>query len=173
MFSQTTEYAIRALIEIATRPQGKLILASELGDVLGIPNHYLSKILQQLVRKRLLNSVRGRQGGFSLARPAAEIRLREIVEPFEDMHRYEECILGQAVCSDAGACPLHDFWGEVRERYLSELDRRTLQDLSEYQLKRLTAMNPGLFKRVGSVPGKSSVRGKAVSKKPKRVGNAK
>lgn len=173
MFSQTTEYAIRALIEIATRPTDRQVLASELGDTLGIPQHYLSKILQQLVRRRVLNSVRGRQGGFSLARPAEEIRLREIVEPFEDMKRYEECILGQPVCSDAGACPLHEFWGDVRERYLDELDRRSLKDLSDYQLKRLTSMNAGLFKRVGSVPGKASLRGKAVSKKPKRVGNAK
>jgi Rrf2 family protein len=169
MFSQTTEYAIRALIEIATRPQDQQVLASELGDALQIPNHYLSKILQQLVRKRLLNSVRGRQGGFRLARPAAEIRLREIVEPFEDMKRYEECILGQSVCSDAGACPLHDFWGDVRQRYLDELDNKSLQDLSDYQIRRLTAMNPGLFKRVGSVPGKVSLRTRSAGKKSKRA----
>ena len=167
MLTQTTEYAIRALIEISTRPEGQHALAGELGETLGIPPHYLSKILQQLVRVRVLKSVRGRQGGFSLAKPARTIRLREIVEPFDDMKKYEECILGQPVCSEAGACPLHEYWSEVRTRYLIELDSRTLQDLADYQMRRLESMNPGLFKRVGSVPGKVSMKESApTSRKP-------
>jgi len=160
MFSQTTEYAIRALIEIATRADGKHVLAAELAEALDIPQHYLSKILQQLVRTRVLKSVRGRQGGFSLNKSAGSIHLREVVAPFEDLKKYEECILGQPVCNEAGACPLHDFWKSVRERWLIELDRKTLQDLSEFQLARLNSMNAGLFKRVGSVPGKASIKAK-------------
>lgn len=159
MFSQTTEYAIRALIEIATRPGDKPVLAADVGEALGIPTHYLSKILQQLVRTRVLKSVRGRQGGFNLARAPEKIRLREIVEPFEDLRKCEECILGQPVCSEAGACPLHDFWGEVRVRYLNELDSRTLKDLSDYQLKKLSAMGTGLRNRLPSVPGQTVLRG--------------
>ncbi|MCA8913279.1 MAG: Rrf2 family transcriptional regulator [Planctomycetes bacterium] len=158
MFSQTTEYAVRALIEIATRPDDKPILAGTLAETLDIPHHYLAKILQQLVRTRVLKSVRGRQGGFSLNKPAGNIRLRDIVQPFEDLHKFEECILGQPVCSEAGACPLHDFWGDVRKRWLDELDTKTLQDLSFYQLRRLNNMNAGLFKRVGKVPGKTSLK---------------
>ncbi|MBZ0136814.1 MAG: Rrf2 family transcriptional regulator [Planctomycetes bacterium] len=165
MFSQTSEYAIRALIEIATRPEGEHVLSSELGESLGIPQHYLSKILQQLVRTRVLKSVRGRSGGFRLARSAADIRLRDIVEPFEDLKKCEECILGQPVCSDAGACPLHDFWGDVRERYVNELETKSLADLTDYQLKKLGSMNAGLFKRVGSVPGKESLKQKSKRKK--------
>lgn len=163
MFSQTSEYAIRAMIEISTRPDGELVLASDLGDALGIPAHYLSKILQQLVRARVLKSTRGRNGGFGLARPAANIKLRDIVAPFEDLKKYEECILGQPVCNEAGACPLHDFWKDVRERYVDELKTKSLHDLKEFQLKQLSAMNPGLFKKVGTVPGKLSLRRQADS----------
>jgi Rrf2 family transcriptional regulator, iron-sulfur cluster assembly transcription factor len=161
MFSQTVEYAVRAAIDIATRPEGKKVLASEMAESLGIPAHYLSKILQQLARSRVLKSVRGRQGGFSLARPADKIRLREIIEPFEDMRKYEECILGQPVCSEAGACPLHDFWGEVRERYLHELETRTLAELSEFQLTHLMAMSPRMRRKVGHVPGKAAIKDKS------------
>ncbi|MCA8917646.1 MAG: Rrf2 family transcriptional regulator [Planctomycetes bacterium] len=169
MFSQTTEYAIRALIEIATRPEGEQVLAGELAESLNIPQHYLSKLLQQLVRTRVLKSVRGRNGGFSLSRPAAKVCLREVVEPFEDLKKFEDCILGQKVCSDAGACPLHEFWKNVRERYLEELDSKTLQDLSTYQLRRLDSMKAGLLKRVGSVPGKVSMRAKATRAKPAKA----
>jgi Rrf2 family protein len=159
MFSQTTEYAIRAAIDIATRPEGEQVLASHLGDALGIPIHYLSKILQQLVRARVLTSVRGRKGGFRLARPAEKIKLREIVAPFEDLKKYEECILGQAVCSEAGACPLHDFWGTVRERYLVEIETKTLQDLADFQLKVLSAATPGLRRKLQTAPGMEVLRG--------------
>lgn len=160
MFSQTTEYAIRAAIDIATRPEGEQVLAAQLGEALGIPHHYLSKILQQLVRARVLTSVRGRRGGFRLAKPAAKIKLREIVAPFEDLKKCEECILGQPVCSEAGACPLHDFWGDVRERYLHELDTKTLEELARFQLKVLTAATPGLRRKLQSAPGVDALKGK-------------
>lgn len=160
MFSQTSEYATRALIEIATRPDNELVLASQIGDALGIPAHYLSKILQQLVRSRILKSVRGRNGGFGLARPPGNIKLRDIIAPFEDLKKYDECILGQPVCNEAGACPLHDFWSVVRERYMDELKTKSLNDLREFQINQLNSMNPGLFRRVGAVPGKQTLRRK-------------
>lgn len=153
MFSQTTEYAIRAMIDITTRPAGENVLAAQLGKSLGIPTHYLSKILQQLVRARVLKSVRGRQGGFSLARAPERIKLKEIVAPFEDLRKCEECILGQPVCSDAGACPLHDFWADVRTRYLDELNSRTLAELGEFQLRRLSTMSASMRGKLQSAPG--------------------
>lgn len=169
MFSQTSEYAIRALIEIATREEGEHVLSAELGESLGIPPHYLSKILQQLVRTRVLKSVRGRSGGFRLARPASSIVLRDIVEPFEDMRKYEECILGQPVCTEAGACPLHEFWKDVRERYIEELETKSLADVKDFQIKMLSTMNAGEFKRVGSVPGKTTLQPKPKKKTPKKT----
>jgi Rrf2 family protein len=70
-FNQTCEYAIRAMMEIARRPQGEYVLAKDLADKLDIPHHYLSKILQQLVRSRILESTRGRLGRLS---PHAQAR---------------------------------------------------------------------------------------------------
>lgn len=165
MFSQTSEYAIRALIEIATRPTEGPVLSADLAKALGIPAQYLSKLLQSLVRTRVLKSVRGRQGGFSLAKSASSIKLRDIIAPFEDLRKYEECILGQPVCNEAGACPLHDFWSVVREQYVQQLSTKTLQDLADYQLDKLHTMNAGLFRRVGSVPGKQAVKDQKAEQK--------
>ncbi len=72
-------------------------------------------------------------------------------------------MLGQAVCSDAGACPLHEFWAEVRERFLEEIDDKTLEDLAEFQLSHLSSMNAGLRRRVGNVPGKAVLKGRKSS----------
>jgi Rrf2 family protein len=133
LFSLTTEYAIRVMNEIALHEGDDFLLARDLAEDLGLPRQYLSKILQQLVRARLLESTRGRLGGFKLARAPKDIRLFEIVAPFEDLKKTDECILGAATCSDAGACPLHDFWKAVKTRYKRELDTRTLADLARHE----------------------------------------
>ncbi len=133
MFNQTCEYAIRAAIEIARRPKTEFVLAKELAEDLGLPHHYLSKILQQLVRSRVLESTRGRLGGFKLLRDPDQVKLVEIVAPFDDLKKKDECILGQAVCSDARACPLHEFWSDARARYLGELDQKTLGDFARFE----------------------------------------
>ncbi|CAG1771556.1 Putative HTH-type transcriptional regulator [uncultured bacterium] len=135
MFSQTCEYAIRAMIEIAKRPRDEFVLARDLSEKLQIPHQYLSKILQQLVRVRVLESTRGRLGGFKLTRKPSELLLLEIVSPFEDIQKTEECILGEAKCSDATACPLHEFWKSVRGQYQQELTTRTLEDFAKFERK--------------------------------------
>ena len=133
MFSQTTEYAVRAMIELARDPKRAQVLAADLAERLGIPHHYLAKILQLLVRARLLNSTRGRLGGFAMAREAKEITLYEVIAPFEDLAKLDECILGEATCTDDRACPLHNYWKSARERYLQELEQRNLSELAEFQ----------------------------------------
>lgn len=132
-FNQTCEYAIRAMMEIARRPQGDYVLAKDLADKLDIPHHYLSKILQQLVRSRILESTRGRLGGFRLMRKPEDILLLDLVSPFEDVQKTEECVLGEAKCSDATACPLHEFWKSVRTRYEEQLHTKTLAEFAKFE----------------------------------------
>jgi len=133
LISQTTEYAIRAMIELARQPEDSAMLARELTEKTGIPQFYLSKILHALTRQRLLTSNRGRGGGFRLSRPANEISLAMVVEHFEDLRSNSECLLGRPRCSDAEACPMHEFWKEMRERYVRELETRTLEDLAAHE----------------------------------------
>lgn len=133
LISQTTEYAIRAMIELARQPDDVALLARELTEKTGVPQFYLSKILHALARHRLLTSIRGRGGGFRLSRPASEITLAMVVEHFEDLRSNSECLLGRPRCSDAEACPMHEFWKEMRERYVKELETRTLADLAAHE----------------------------------------
>jgi len=63
MLSQTAEYALRAVLFLADRPNGQPVRVEEIGGVLGMPSAYLSKILNTLVRARILTSLRGRHGG--------------------------------------------------------------------------------------------------------------
>ena len=112
--------------------EGSFHLARELGERLGIPAPFLAKILQPLVARGIVHSQRGRSGGFRLAKTADAIRLYEIVDSQEHMGRARTCLLGQSECSDERACPLHEFWADACQRYLTVLADRTLQDLADF-----------------------------------------
>ncbi len=105
MFSSTLEYALRAVTWMAARP-GEGLTAGRIAEATQVPEDYLSKVLQQLVRGEVLVSQRGRHGGFQLARPAAEISMLAVVNAVEPIPRIGKCPLG---LREHGVvlCPLH------------------------------------------------------------------
>lgn len=132
MFSQTSEYAIRALTVLARYPREQFVLVSTLADSADLPHHYLSKILQNLVRRDILESRKGSRGGFRLARQADDITLYDVVDAIDHLNRPRRCILGQAECSDERACPLHTFWRDLHDHYLNTLKNTSLGDLVRF-----------------------------------------
>lgn len=132
MLSRSSEYAIRALTFLAQHESdGQHYLARDMAEQLGIPAPFLGKVLQPLVTRGLLHSQRGRSGGFRLDRPAAEIRLIQIVEAEENLAPADVCLLGQQVCDDAHACPLHDTWMKLSKGFHDRLRNTSLRDLVE------------------------------------------
>ena len=118
MITTTGEYALRAMARIAQHPARQYALARDLGKELDIPGNYLSKVLQSLARAGLLDSQRGRNGGFRLARAPQDIKLFDILSAVEPMQRYETCILGHKECRDSDACPIHFMWKKARDKVL-------------------------------------------------------
>jgi Rrf2 family protein len=116
VLSQTAEYALRAVLAIAAEPEGPAVGAGRLAGVLWIPQNYLSKTLHQLARAGVLESTRGKLGGFRLARPAKQISLLDVVQPFDDVAGRRTCLMGRAVCSDYNACVAHERWKLVAEQ---------------------------------------------------------
>lgn len=115
IFSRTSQYAIQALIYLATQPSGRRVLNREIAQNLGVPSAYLAKILQGLSREKLLHSSRGRCGGFSLRPGAGKTSLLDIVLLTEGARVDRECLLGLKVCKDETACPLHRKWKPVKK----------------------------------------------------------
>lgn len=113
IISQTAEYAIRAMSAISTLPDGVKIRATELGRATGIPAPYLSKILRRLVLAELLVSQKGQGGGFSLARPAAEIPFIDILNAVDVFPTDGRCAFGWGNCDQLLPCPLHDAWSRL------------------------------------------------------------
>ncbi len=105
MFSQTTEYAMRAMAWLALSPE-RLVPTVELAGKTQVPTHYLAKVLQQLAGADLIVGRRGVRGGYKLSRPAKDISLLEVVQAVADVKRITSCPLG---LSNHGPnlCPLH------------------------------------------------------------------
>lgn len=133
MFSQASEYALRALTELARCKPGDCVLTQDIADFLDVPVHYLGKILQTLTRRGILESQRGRFGGFRLARDPREISAYDVVAELDDMRKFESCILGETACSDEHPCPFHTIWTEMRENFLRKLRETTMMDLAVFE----------------------------------------
>jgi Rrf2 family protein len=131
MFSTTTEYALRALAALARVPRGTPMLARELAAAADVPSSYLSKVLAQLVRARVIGATRGARGGYTLARPASAIYLSEVVQPFESNRGLTDCLFGGGrQCSESAPCTAHAAWRRVRTAYVDFLQETTLADVS-------------------------------------------
>lgn len=130
--SQTTGYAIRALCCVQ-RAGPRRILSRQVARATGIPPAYLSKLLHALGQYGLILTKRGYRGGFSLARPAQQISLLEIVDAIEGPRWRRGCLLGLAECSDERACPAHAYWKQARQELESQLRELTLARVAEFE----------------------------------------
>ncbi|MCA8913278.1 MAG: RrF2 family transcriptional regulator [Planctomycetes bacterium] len=133
MFSQASEYALRALTELARCDPQEWVLTSQLAKLLDVPVHYLAKVLQTLARRGILESQRGRQGGFRLGMSPDDVSAYDVVRELDDIRSLESCIMGENDCSDDTACPLHALWKTIRDEFVDALRNTTLRDLADFQ----------------------------------------
>jgi Rrf2 family transcriptional regulator, nitric oxide-sensitive transcriptional repressor len=105
MFSQTTEYALRAMSCLALAPN-QLVPTTTLASMTHVPPNYLAKVLQQLAASKLITGRRGVGGGYRLARPSDQINLLDVIQSVGSLSRITTCPLG---LSNHGTnlCPLH------------------------------------------------------------------
>lgn len=128
VFSQTTEYALRAAAQLALTPES-LVPTGDLAKATRVPAHYLAKVLQQLSAAKVITGRRGVGGGYRLARAAQEITLRDVVTAVSPIQRITACPLGMPC--ERGLCPLHRMMDSVAADVLKALDGKTLADLAE------------------------------------------
>lgn len=127
MFSQTTEYAMRAMAWLALSPD-QLVPTQILAKSTKIPPHYLAKVLQMLAQADLIKGRRGVRGGYKLTRPAANITLLDVVRSVAEVNRITSCPLGLAN-HGPNLCPLHRRIDHAAKVVIDTYGGVTLQDL--------------------------------------------
>ena len=145
-WSSGCDYAIRACVHLAGRPDA-LVSLRDLTREESIPAPFVGKILQSLVRAGLLVSVKGRHGGYGLARPPREISLLAVMAAVDGTRHLEGCVLGLARCSEESACPLHDSVKPLKQAVGDYLASTTLAEMSsavasKRRRQRLAAITP-------------------------------
>ena len=111
MLSQTSEYALRAVVYLAQRREATPVKLEQIAEALEAPRNYLSKTLHLLARAGVLSSGRGPSGGFQLAIPIDRLTLAQVVAPFEPPSSLaRHCLLGPGECSEITPCVAHARW---------------------------------------------------------------
>lgn len=127
--TQTAEYALRTMAQLAIDDDGEPVRAKDLAQTTGIPPHYLSKLLRKLVVAGLLKSEKGHGGGFKLAKKPSAIRFLDVLRAVDAPSTTPHCAFGWPRCSNEKPCPLHPVWVQLSESFEAWAERRTLADL--------------------------------------------
>ena len=130
MFSRSCTYGIQAGLYLASHgTENKYVPAHRIAKDLGVPFHFLKKILQRLSDQGITRSVRSTNGGVALARKAEEITIWEIVEAIDGVKKFDtECILKLPECDANRPCVLHKQWLKEKSRLQLMLKSANLRD---------------------------------------------
>ena len=132
MFSASCHYGLQAMFYIASHStEEKNISLSEIASDKDIPQHFLSKILQLLVKHKLLVSMKGPHGGFRLKRAPEDITLIEIVKAIDGLDIFDQCGIGFRECDEEDPCPIHGDYSKIRDHVRELFETKTLEALTE------------------------------------------
>ena len=141
LFSKTCEYAIRAVFFIASKTaRGERVGVKEVAEGIDSPEHFLSKILQDLSRKKLISSAKGPNGGFYLDEHSLKRPLSEIVEAIDGNSLFTGCALGLKQCSEINPCPLHHQFKDIRQQISNMLFDVTIGEFNEELMNGLLSL---------------------------------
>jgi len=127
--SNTSQYAIRILAYMADKKDSQLN-ATQLAEILYIPYKFLTKIMTDLVKVDLVESIRGREGGYKLKKESSDIMVSDILDLFNDSIKDEQCVLGIGFCNGMCKCALHDQWMEPKLLLQKMFRESSLEDIA-------------------------------------------
>lgn len=128
--SRESEYGIKALLVLATKPSGMVIPLGGIAAEGGLPKYFLAKIFQKLAQHGVVRSFRGVTRGYTLARSPKEISLKEILEVIEGPGLFNRCIFWSDHCADQNPCLFHGRWKGINHHLIEKvMAQTTLADL--------------------------------------------
>ena len=132
MFSKSCEYAIKAMIFVAQKSKDELrVGVKEVAKGIDAPEHFIAKILQELGKKKLINSVKGPNGGFYMDKFNLKVSIADIVKAIDGDGLYKDCVLGLKACSEKNPCPVHYEFKEIKKNFIKMIEDNTIADFNE------------------------------------------
>ncbi|MCB0805165.1 MAG: Rrf2 family transcriptional regulator [Bacteroidales bacterium] len=136
MLVKRTEYAIRALISVAIRNRkGERPGFKDVAALIGAPKPFTAKILQEMTKRGLIKSIRGRGGGFFFDSPPESLTLYQVIKSMEGLSFFTKCAFGFNECSDEHPCPIHAEYLTFRQGFLDLTKQTTIGALAGKVIK--------------------------------------
>lgn len=144
MLSHKAKYALKALFQLASAPSGTMMLVADIAKKENAPKKFLELILLELKRDGLVYSLRGRNGGYALAKHPEQVTLGQVIRlmdgplapiPCASLTGYRPCV----DCADEERCRVRLVMREVRDAVARVLDDRTLADVTRADFSELTS----------------------------------
>ena len=127
------DYGIRSVLYLARQPYKKISFVTEISEQYKIPRSFLAKILQKLVKAKIVRSYRGVKGGFSLARQAKDISVLDVLEAIEGKMAMNLCLSDKKKCDFSRNCPISPVWAQVQVKVLEVLKKSNFEELSRHK----------------------------------------
>ena len=125
------DYGVRILVYLASFPHESIVKATEISKQRHIPEKFLFQISNDLIDKKLIKSMRGPKGGYSLARNASDISVADVIESLDKSMAPVACLDNSESCEISGNCAQQNMWSDVEQTLISKLETISIKDLAE------------------------------------------
>ncbi len=129
--TQGADYGMTAVLYLSQRGEDRRYSLDEIARATEIPEEFLRKIFQTLVKSGIINSFKGRGGGVILARSAKDITVGEIIKSLEEEMGLVRCLREKENCPRSSECMASNFWRKAHQSFLEILNKTTIKDLIE------------------------------------------
>ncbi|MGN6396741.1 MAG: RrF2 family transcriptional regulator [Mucilaginibacter sp.] len=141
IFSKTCEYALRAVFFVAHKTaEGGRVGIKEIALGIGSPEHFLAKVLQDLSKRGIIQSVKGPNGGFYTDGTVLQRPISDVVEAVDGNGIFIGCALGLKQCSEINPCPLHYEFKTIRNQLHHMLNNTTIGEFTTDLISGITAL---------------------------------
>lgn len=131
MISNSSKYAIKTVLFLATYSNvAKKIMVKDIAEPINVPQAYIAKLLQALVKENIVSSDRGPKGGFYLDEANLNKSIMSIITVIDGEEKLNACMLSLEKCNKEKPCPLHYILSPSRNIILESLKNKTIKDLS-------------------------------------------
>lgn len=132
MLSLTCKTAIKAVIYLASKfESGERTGIKEIAEFIEASEHTVGKMLQLLVKKKVINSAKGPTGGFFITAKQKKQPIINIIEATDGKKVFDECGLGLSKCSAIHPCPIHNDYKTIRDQFKTMCQQKRISDLCE------------------------------------------
>ena len=125
------DYGVRILVYLASFPHESIIKATEISKQRHIPEKFLFQISNDLIDKKLIKSLRGPKGGYSLGRNPSDISVADVIESLDKSMAPVACLDNSETCEISGNCAQQNMWSDVEQTLISKLEMISIKDLAE------------------------------------------